>query len=184
MDGINSTILKTTIEAIPILTEENFSSWRTRITALFKLGGIKEQMTNGAPELDEDDNTTVCAIILSKLSTTTQCNVVTSDNEDNAQLLWKAILKRFISSEPSNRARVYNEFANIKFDVSNIEKFVTEVRSAITKMGDVGINLDEDIITYDLIRFHHFCSHLVPGWPEMSPDSSCLFMPQGVMGRN
>ncbi|KNZ57542.1 hypothetical protein VP01_2131g3 [Puccinia sorghi] len=152
MDAINPTILKTTIEAIPMLTEENFSSWRTRITALFKLGRIKDQMLNGIPALEEDDNTTICAVILSKLSTTTQCNVVTSDNEDNAQLLWKAILKRFMSSEPSNRARVYNQFANIKFDISNIEKFVTEVRGAITKMEDVGIKFDEDIMTYNLIR--------------------------------
>ncbi|KNZ45693.1 hypothetical protein VP01_78g3 [Puccinia sorghi] len=136
MDNINATILKTTIEAIPILTEENFSSWRTRITALFKLGGLKDQMIDGQPDLEEDDNTILCAIILSKLSTQTQNNVVNSENEDNAQLLWKAILKRFISSEPSNRARVYNQFSNIEFDISNIEKFITEVRSIIVKMQD------------------------------------------------
>ncbi|KAA1070503.1 hypothetical protein PGT21_013757 [Puccinia graminis f. sp. tritici] len=41
MDAVNPTILKTTIEAIPVLTEENFSSWKTRITALFKLGGVE-----------------------------------------------------------------------------------------------------------------------------------------------
>ncbi|KNZ55343.1 hypothetical protein VP01_2704g5 [Puccinia sorghi] len=152
MENVNPTILKTTIEAIPVLTEENFSSWRTRITALFKLGGVKNQMLEGNPALDDDDNTTLCAIILSKLSTATQSNIVNAENEDDAQLLWKAILKRFISSEPSNRARVYNNFSNIVFDSSNIEKFITEVRSAIVKMVDVGINIPEDIITYDLIK--------------------------------
>ncbi|KNZ52018.1 hypothetical protein VP01_372g6 [Puccinia sorghi] len=152
MDNVNSTILKTTIEAIPILTEENFSSWRSRITALFKLGGLKDNMLNGEPALEEDDNTILCAIILSKLSTNTQNNVVSSENEDNAQLLWKAILKRFISSEPSNRARVYNQFSHISFDISNIEKFVTEVRSILVKMEDVGIKIEDDIITYDLLN--------------------------------
>lgn len=152
MDNVNSTILKTTIEAIPILTEENFSSWRLRITALFKLGGLKDNMLNGEPALEEDDNTILCAIILSKLSTNTQNNVVSSENEDNAQLLWKAILKRFISSEPSNRARVYNQFSHISFDISNIEKFVTEVRSILVKMEDVGIKIEDDIITYDLLN--------------------------------
>ncbi|KNZ54133.1 hypothetical protein VP01_3031g1 [Puccinia sorghi] len=152
MDAINSTILKTTIEAIPILTEENFSTWRTRITALFKLGGVKDAMINGEPVLEDDDNTILCAIILAKLSSTTHSNVVNSNNEDNAQDLWKAITKRFVSSEPSNRARVYNMFANISFDASNIEKFITEVRSALVKMEDVGIKLDEDILTYDLLR--------------------------------
>ncbi|KNZ54007.1 hypothetical protein VP01_3079g2 [Puccinia sorghi] len=152
MDLVNPTILKTTIEAIPVLTEENFSSWRTRITALFKLGSVKDQMLNGEPELDENDNTTLCAVILSKMSTATQSNVVTSDNEDNALLLWKAIIKRFISSEPSNRARIYNQFSSIEFDLSNIEKFCTEVRSTIVKMEDVGIEMPPDIITYDLLK--------------------------------
>ncbi|KNZ48611.1 hypothetical protein VP01_553g9 [Puccinia sorghi] len=152
MDAINPTILKTTIEAIPMLTEENFSSWRTRITALFKLGGVKDQMINGEPALDEGDNIILCAVIIAKLSPTTHSNVVNSTNEDDAQQLWKAIQKRFISSEPSNRARVYNQFANITFDSSNIEKFVTEVRKSLVKMEDVGIRLDEDIVTYDLLR--------------------------------
>ncbi|KNZ51960.1 hypothetical protein VP01_374g8 [Puccinia sorghi] len=152
MDEINPTILKTTIEAIPTLTEDNFASWRTRITALFKLGGLKEQILAGQPPLEPKDNTTLCAVILAKLSTTTHNNVVTSSNEDDAIALWKAIQKRFISSEPSNRARVYNQFASITFDPSNIEKFITEVRSSLVKMEDVGIKLDDDILTYDLLR--------------------------------
>ncbi|KAA1089871.1 hypothetical protein PGTUg99_050236 [Puccinia graminis f. sp. tritici] len=152
MDAVNPTILKMTIEAIPTLNEDNFSSWRTRITALFKLGGLKDQMTEGEPALEDADNTMLCAIIIAKISPATHSNVVNSTNEVDAQLLWKAILKRFISSEPSNRARVYNAFANIAFDISNIEKFITEVRSSLVKMEDVGITLPEDIITYDLIR--------------------------------
>ncbi|KNZ44840.1 hypothetical protein VP01_8772g1, partial [Puccinia sorghi] len=125
-------------EAIPILTEENFSSWQTQITDLFKL--------------EDNDNATLCAIILSKLLTGTQNNVVTSEKEDQAQILWKAILKRFISSEPSNQARVYSYFLNITFNISNIEKFIMEVRSSIVKMEDVGIKIPEEIITYDLLK--------------------------------
>ncbi|KNZ51387.1 hypothetical protein VP01_3973g1 [Puccinia sorghi] len=52
--------------------------------------------------------------------------------------LFSSILRRFISSEPSNCARVYNQFSHISFDISNIEKFVTEI--------------EEDIITYDLLN--------------------------------
>ncbi|KNZ43894.1 hypothetical protein VP01_973g2 [Puccinia sorghi] len=62
MDEINATILKTTIEAIPVLTKENYSSWRTRSLALFKLGGVKDQMLNGEPALEESNNTILCAI--------------------------------------------------------------------------------------------------------------------------
>ncbi|KAA1085714.1 hypothetical protein PGT21_017043 [Puccinia graminis f. sp. tritici] len=126
MDAINPTILKTTIEAIPVLTEENFLTWKTRITALFKLGGLKDQILTGEPALEDVENSILCAVIIAKLSTTTHKNVVNSTNEEDTQLLWKNILKRFISNEPSNRTRVYNSFASITFDSSNIKKFITK----------------------------------------------------------
>jgi CRISPR/Cas system-associated protein Cas10 (large subunit of type III CRISPR-Cas system) len=109
-------------------------------------------MLDGQPALDDNNNTILCAILLAKLSASTHSNVVNSGNEDNAQELWKSIMKRFISSEPSNRACVYIGFANITFDVSNIEKFVTEVQSSLTKMEDTGISLPEDVLTYELLR--------------------------------
>ncbi|KAA1093602.1 hypothetical protein PGTUg99_006448 [Puccinia graminis f. sp. tritici] len=70
-----------TIEAIPTLTEENFSSWSTRITALFKLGGLKEKMITGEPDLEDVDNTILCAIIIAKISPATHENVVNATNE-------------------------------------------------------------------------------------------------------
>ena len=93
MDAINPTILKKTIEALPVLTKENFSTWRTRITALFKPSGLKDQILDFQPALAKNDNTILCAIILAKLSTTTHNNVVNSANEDNAIELWKSIQK-------------------------------------------------------------------------------------------
>ncbi|KNZ58727.1 hypothetical protein VP01_1873g2 [Puccinia sorghi] len=98
------------------------------INALLKLGHVNNNMLNGQPKLEEDDNTTLCAVILSKLSTTIQRKIVTFKKKDNTQLLWKAILK------------------------INIEIFITNVRSAIIKMEDIGIKLEEDIITHDLLQ--------------------------------
>jgi hypothetical protein len=152
MDAVNATILKKTIEAILVLTKENSPTWKTRITPLFKLGGLKDQIVNGEPPLQDVNNTILYTIILATLSTTTHKNVVNSVNKEDAQLLWKGILKRFISNKPSNRARVYNSFASIVFNSSNIEKFITEVRSSLVQMEDVGIDMPEDIITYNLIR--------------------------------
>ncbi|KNZ60292.1 hypothetical protein VP01_1578g1, partial [Puccinia sorghi] len=134
MDEINATILKTTIEEIPGLTEENYLSWCTRISVLFKLGGVKDQSTNGKPALEESNNTILCAIIIAKLLATTHNNVFNSANEDDAIKLWKAI---------SN---------NISFEASKLEKFITEVQASLLKMQDVGICMDNDIITYDLLR--------------------------------
>ncbi|KNZ64296.1 hypothetical protein VP01_10441g1, partial [Puccinia sorghi] len=75
----NGTPQRKNIEAILILMDENFSN----------------EMLNGEPELKENDNTTLCAVILSKLSTATQKIF--------------AILKHLISSEPLNQARLYNQ---------------------------------------------------------------------------
>ncbi|KNZ57004.1 hypothetical protein VP01_2264g3 [Puccinia sorghi] len=136
MDAVNPTIMKTTIEVIPVLTEEKFSSWRTCITVLFKLGGLKDQVLNGKPAIEDNNKTILCAIILAKLSETMHNNVITSANKDNVQELWKAINKQFVSSEPSNQAKVYNQFSNIKFNISNIKKFITEVQSLLVKMED------------------------------------------------
>jgi hypothetical protein len=87
MDDVNPTILKMSMEAIPTLTKENFSSWRTQITALFKQDGLKGHMINGEPARKENDNTILCAIIITKISPATHSNMVNTINEVNAQLL-------------------------------------------------------------------------------------------------
>jgi hypothetical protein len=102
MDAIKPTILETTIEAIPVLTKDHFSTGRTRIMALFKLGGLKDQILDSQPTLAKNANTILCAITLAKLSTTAHNNVINSANEDNTIELWKSIQKRFVSTEPSN----------------------------------------------------------------------------------
>jgi hypothetical protein len=104
MDTVNPTILKTTTKAIPVLTKNNFSSWKTQITALFKLGGVKENILVGEPALKDTDHTIICAILLAKISQSTHKNVVNSTNEDDAVQLWKSIMKHLRLSEPSNRA--------------------------------------------------------------------------------
>ena len=106
MGLINPAFLKMTIEAILVLTEENVSSWKTCICALFQLGGVKKQMLDGTPELEDDDNTILYATILAKLSALAHSKVVNSSNKSNAQVLWKSIMKRFMSPEPLNQARV------------------------------------------------------------------------------
>ncbi|KNZ44893.1 hypothetical protein VP01_8725g2 [Puccinia sorghi] len=152
MDSINPTVMKATIESIPILTEENFSSWKIQITSLFKLGKVKDKMYNGSPQLDEEDNTLLTAIILSKISPGTHANIINSTNSEDAQQLWKALTNCFAFSKLSNRARVYNQFLSITYESKNIEKIVTDVRSSITKMEDFGIVVPPDLLTCDLLR--------------------------------
>ncbi|POW20412.1 hypothetical protein PSHT_03592 [Puccinia striiformis] len=82
----------------------------------------------------------------------THSNIVTTDNRGSAKALWKAIKDRFASDESSNRARVFHEFLYVKFKEDALESYITDIKVAIKKLVDVGIDLPQDILAY-LILF-------------------------------
>ena len=61
-------------------------SWRTKITALFKNGGLKDQMIAGEPQLEDNNSTILCATILTKISPSTHSNIVTSINKEEHEV--------------------------------------------------------------------------------------------------
>lgn len=131
MDNINPTILKTTIEAIPLLTDDNFTTWRTQMNILLNLDNLKDSMSSNGPNLDSKDNTMLVSILISKLSPSTHTMIVNSSNEENAKTLWKDILNHFLSSQPANRARIYSLFENIVFNESKIQSFILDIKTGI-----------------------------------------------------
>ncbi|KAA1075861.1 hypothetical protein PGTUg99_023461 [Puccinia graminis f. sp. tritici] len=98
-------MLKTALETIPQLTEENYAIWKDKMTALLELRGVLDS-------LDKDDNTALAndvnaelkLLLILKMDRVTHNNIVTADNRGSAKLLWKAIKDRFASSQSSNRA--------------------------------------------------------------------------------
>ncbi|OAV84877.1 hypothetical protein PTTG_30985, partial [Puccinia triticina 1-1 BBBD Race 1] len=86
------------------------------------------------------------------MDSVTHNNIVTADNRGSAKDLWKAIKDRFASDESANRARVFNEFLYVRFKEDALEAFVTDIKVAIKKLVDVGIDLPQDILAY-LILF-------------------------------
>ena len=73
-----------TIEAIPVLTKEKFLSWQTRITAFFNLGGVKDKVYKGKPDLGDNENSMMIALLLAKISMATHNNVINSANKDDS----------------------------------------------------------------------------------------------------
>ncbi|KNZ55493.1 hypothetical protein VP01_2661g1, partial [Puccinia sorghi] len=67
---------------------------------------------------------------------------------------------------PSNRARVYNHFSNVTFDVSNIEKFITEARSAIVKMEDLSSKNEKNLKSAVSPPFHLFIPQFLSSIPD------------------
>ncbi|KNZ60492.1 hypothetical protein VP01_1546g3 [Puccinia sorghi] len=147
-DGFRQAMLKTALETIPQLTEENYSIWKDKMTALLKLRGVLAALNNVAVPLAASDNAELTLLIISKMDSVTHNNVVTADNWESAQKLWLAIKERFASSQASNRARIFNDFLYIKFQEDSVETFVTDIKVAIKKLVDVGIELPQDILAY------------------------------------
>ncbi|KNZ52678.1 hypothetical protein VP01_3485g2 [Puccinia sorghi] len=103
-------MLKTALETIPQLKEENYSIWRDKITALLKLRGVLRALENVSVHLGEMIDAELLMVILLKMDSVTHNNVVMAKNRDSVQKLWISIKEQFASSQSSNRARISNEF--------------------------------------------------------------------------
>ncbi|EFP75812.1 uncharacterized protein PGTG_01143 [Puccinia graminis f. sp. tritici CRL 75-36-700-3] len=152
-NGFRQAMLKTALETIPQLTEENYSIWKDKMTALLELRGVLASLDKeDEPALASDINAELKLLLISKMDSVTHNNIVTADNRGSAKLLWKAIKDCFASSQSSNRARIFNKFLYVKFKEEAIEAFVTDTKVSIKKLVDVGIDLPQDILAY-LILF-------------------------------
>ncbi|PLW19202.1 hypothetical protein PCANC_10001 [Puccinia coronata f. sp. avenae] len=47
-DGFHQAMLKTALDTIPQLTEENYSTWKDKMTALLDLRGVLDTLQSGA----------------------------------------------------------------------------------------------------------------------------------------
>ncbi|KAH9461417.1 hypothetical protein Pst134EA_017726 [Puccinia striiformis f. sp. tritici] len=117
-DGFQQAMLKTALETTPQLSEENYSIWKDKMTALLQLRGVlttlNDEQTDAAA-LADDVNAELILLFIAKIDSVTHNNVVTADNRNSARALWKAIKDRFASDESSNRARVFNKFLYVQF---------------------------------------------------------------------
>ncbi|KNZ62729.1 hypothetical protein VP01_1229g4 [Puccinia sorghi] len=153
-DGFQQAMLKTSLETIPQLTEENYSIWKDKMTALLKLGGVLKALKNLTTAVGESEDVELVMLLLSKMESVTHNNVVTADNRDSAQKIWLSIKERFASSQSSNRARMFNDFLYVKFQEDSLQAFFTNIKVAIKKMVDI-MHSDKDL------DVEFVCNHLI-----------------------
>ena len=101
-NGFRQAMLKTALETIPQLTEQNYSIWKDKMTALLKLRGVLAALNNSNVPLGELDNAELTLLIISKMDSVTHNNFFTADNRNLAQKLWSSIKEQFASSQASN----------------------------------------------------------------------------------
>ncbi|KNZ45706.1 hypothetical protein VP01_7889g1, partial [Puccinia sorghi] len=130
MDKVNSTVLKTSIEGIPLLTNDNYSLWRVRVVNLLDLVGLKEHIVGDSKvELPSEDNKLLKSILVAKLDSSVQTNIINSENADSAKAIWKSITAFFASTQSSNKARVFKSFLRAQYTPSDIPGFITSMKS-------------------------------------------------------
>ncbi|KAA1110519.1 hypothetical protein PGT21_023877 [Puccinia graminis f. sp. tritici] len=116
MEKISSTILKTALEAIPLLTSDNYTLWRNRMDNMLDLQGLRDSLTSELGTLTTSDDVSLRTIITSKLDSSIHPNVINHENEKNTRKIWSSITDYFASTQPANRARVFNELLDLTFN--------------------------------------------------------------------
>jgi hypothetical protein len=159
MEKVNSTILKTEIEAIPLLTTDNYTLWKNRIDNMLDLQGLRDSLTTEEGKLSSNDDVQLRTIITSKLDSSVHSNVITHENQKSARLIWKSISAFFASTQPANRARVFNELLDLNFNVNDVQSFITTVRTINTQLFEIGIELPQELVAYILLKKTPNCTH-------------------------
>ncbi|KNZ53850.1 hypothetical protein VP01_3119g2 [Puccinia sorghi] len=152
MEKINSTILKTAIEAIPLLSMDNYTLWKNRVENMLDLQELLKPLTTEEGVLSTTEDVQLRTILTSKLEPSIHANVITHDNEKSSKKIWKSISDYFASSQASNRARIFNAVLHVQFNPNNVLEFITQIKTAISRLHEVGINLPKDIIAYLILH--------------------------------
>lgn len=139
--------IRSLVESTPMLNEDNYSLWRSKVEGLLKLRGILSILNSATQALPPAINDEISVYLISKLDQSTHVNIVTEENEGNTKLIWNTIKEYFASSQSANRARVSFEFLYVSFE-DDLDTFITTIKSKIKRMGEVGITLPSDILSY------------------------------------
>ncbi|KNZ48787.1 uncharacterized protein VP01_5415g5 [Puccinia sorghi] len=132
MEKISTIILKTAIEAIPLLNQDTYTLWKNIVKNMLNLQELLVPLTSPTGVLTASEDVQLQTILNSKLESSIHANVTTHDNEKNSKKIWKSISDYFASSQASNCARVFNAVLHIQFNPNNVQDFITQVKSALS----------------------------------------------------
>lgn len=151
MDPLRQAMLKTALETIPMLGENNYGIWKDKMDAILNVRGCSKAINGENTQLEPNVNDDLKLLLISKLDSSTHNNVVTPISKNSAKLFWKAIIEKYASTQASNWARVFNDFLYQRFNEDQIDDFTTKAKVCLKKMSEVGILLPNDILAYHLL---------------------------------
>lgn len=144
--------LKTLIDSIPTLSNSNFSLWRSKIITILSLKGIAHWLNSVKPKkCPPETNLEIFGYILAKLDNQTYINCVKDHLLTNRIKLWKSINEYYASYQTSNCSRAFFNFLNLQFDPKRVKKFITNTRSCLLQILEIGIKMENNIVAYLLL---------------------------------
>ncbi|KNZ47027.1 hypothetical protein VP01_6745g2, partial [Puccinia sorghi] len=117
--------------------------------------------------LNSSEELILQTVLATKIDANIHSNVMNHNNKEDGKEIWKTINDFFASTQSANCAPVWNKFSLLNYDNNDVNGFITQVRAAIEKMHEVGINIDIDVIGYEIIK-------KFPKTPELNSISSAI----------
>ncbi|KAA1074358.1 hypothetical protein PGT21_002538 [Puccinia graminis f. sp. tritici] len=127
MEKINSTILKTALEAIPKLTSDNYTIWRNLVDNMLDVQGLRDPLTSDTGTLTDSQDVNLRTIITSKLDSSIHPNVITHENKKSARKIWN-------------------------FNGSDVPSFITSVKTINSCLFEIGIDIPQDLVAYIILK--------------------------------
>ncbi|KNZ49275.1 hypothetical protein VP01_510g12 [Puccinia sorghi] len=120
-----------------------------RVVNLLDLLKIKIAIFSEDAVLTSSEELILRTVLAAKIDATIHSNVINHTNKEDGMLIWKSINNYFASTQSAH----------------HINGFITRTRAAIEKMHEVGINIDTDVVGYEIIK-------KFPNTPELNSSSA------------
>lgn len=145
--------------SIPVLTEENFSTWLMSIEAYFTMKDL-DGILDGSERSPADPNLLasynkrckqIAGMLILKLSDRNRELLVNNENKKDPALLWSSINNHYASTEARNQARVFTKLFSLKCSDDDLGSFISSAKKILNELSAIGVKTDDSLIAFFLL---------------------------------
>jgi hypothetical protein len=142
---------KSTKLSIPKLDESNYPLWSSQMRAYLQSKDLwKYVLGDAATYIADKKKAEADNILISHLGDVAFDAIITLANEDKPQLIWSAIVKRFISESINNKARIWLKFMQYEYN-GNLPKYLKDCHKMIKEISVVQLGIPDNIISVSIL---------------------------------
>lgn len=147
------------VSSIPILGEDNFSTWLMSIEAYFTMKDL-DGILDGSERVPEDPSLLpnylkrckqIAGMLILKLSDRNRELLVNNINKKDPALLWSSINSHYASTEARNQARVFTKLFSLKCHEEDLSSFISAAKKILNELSAIGVKTDDSLIAFFLL---------------------------------